>query len=629
MNYRSEIDGLRAVAVLPVLMFHAGVPFFAGGYVGVDVFFVISGYLITGIIAPEMAEGRFSLIAFYERRIRRIIPCLMAVVGFCLVAAAILFLPGDFMSLSKSVIATVLFSSNILFWRQSWYFNAQMDLIPLLHTWSLAVEEQFYILFPPALAVLYRLGRSKLVPIIAALAIASFLLNVWSVQKAPSFAFYMAPTRAWELLTGSLLALGFFPPLRSKAWREGLALIGIALIASAVCLFSARTPFPSYYALVPVLGTAFVIYASHDTTCGRILSLGPVVFIGLISYSLYLWHWPIMVFARYYLIDELSGWNVIAVLLLSLCAAILSWRYIEMPFRRKGVVKRRFLFAAAPTAMLVLTTAGLAGLVSKGWASRVPADVAYLESFKNDSSLRRMDCHRFENSTVALSQSCVLGAPVPPEFAIWGDSHAVELAFVLGQLAEQHQRSVMQVSYSSCPPVMGNGSSGCRKHNDAALRYLIDHSTIRTVFLIAFYDNEKDNRASTYAEGLRASVSKLADAGKHVVLIYPVPRATIDVPSALARYVWNGMRTDAVGSRKSAYLQRNAEILHLLDTLAHLRNVARVIPHEDLCQEETCSVLLEGKPLYFDNHHLSLSGAQHIAPLFERFFANEQRAGMR
>ena len=256
MNYRSEIDGLRAVAVLPVLMFHAGVPFFAGGYVGVDVFFVISGYLITGIIAPEMAEGRFSLIAFYERRIRRIIPCLMAVVGFCLVAAAILFLPGDFMNLSKSVIATVLFSSNILFWRQSWYFNAQMDLIPLLHTWSLAVEEQFYILFPPALAVLYRLGRSKLVPIIAALAIASFLLNVWSVQKAPSFAFYMAPTRAWELLTGSLLALGFFPPLRSKAWREGLALIGIALIVSAVCLFSARTPFPSYYALVPVLGTA-------------------------------------------------------------------------------------------------------------------------------------------------------------------------------------------------------------------------------------------------------------------------------------------------------------------------------------------------------------------------------------
>ena len=163
---------------------------------------------------------------------------------------------------------------------------------------------------------------------------------MWSVQKAPSFAFYMAQIRAWELLTGSLLALGFFPPLRSKAWREGLAFIGIALIVSAVCLFSSRTPFPSYYALVPVLGTAFVIYASHDTTCGRILSLRPVVFIGLISYSLYLWHWPIMVFARYYLIDELSGWNVIAVLLLSLCAAILSWHYIEMPFRRKGIVKR-------------------------------------------------------------------------------------------------------------------------------------------------------------------------------------------------------------------------------------------------------------------------------------------------
>jgi len=630
MHYRSEIDGLRAVAVLPVLLFHAGLPFFAGGYVGVDVFFVISGYLITGIIASEMGEGRFSVIAFYERRIRRIIPCLTAVIGLCLAAAAILFLPEDFMSLSKSAIATVLFSSNILFWRQSWYFNAQMDLIPLLHTWSLAVEEQFYILFPPALALLHRFGRSRLIAIIAAMAAVSFLLNIWSLPRSPSFAFYMAPTRAWELLLGSLIALGFIPPLKSRILREGLALLGIALIAFAVCLFSARTPFPGYHALVPVLGAALVIYASHDTTCGRILSLSPVVFIGLISYSLYLWHWPIMVFARYYLIDELSGWNVVSVLLLSFCVAILSWRYIEMPFRRKGIVNRRFVFSAAPVAMIFLIAAGLAGVVSKGWVSRVPAEVAYLESFKNDSSPRRMDCHRLENSALPLPRSCVFGTSVPPEFAIWGDSHAVELAFVLGQLAEQHQRSLMQVSYSSCPPVMGNGSAGCRKHNEATLRFLTNHPTIKTVFLIAFYDNDKDNRSFTYADGLRVSVSRLAESGKQVVLIYPIPRATIDVPSALARYAWNGMGIDALGSKKSAYLRRNTEILNLLDTLAGQRNVARVVPHESLCREETCSVMLEGKPLYFDNHHLSLSGARHIAPLFERYLAiDEQRAGLR
>jgi peptidoglycan/LPS O-acetylase OafA/YrhL len=626
MNYRPEIDGLRALAVLPVLLFHAGVPTFAGGYVGVDVFFVISGYLITGIIAPEMAEDRFSLITFYERRIRRIMPCLIAVIGFCLVAATILLLPGDFMSLSKSIIATDLFSSNILFWRESGYFNTQMDLVPLLHTWSLAVEEQFYILFPPALVLLHRLGRSMLVLIIALLAVASFLLNVWSVPEAISFAFYMAPTRAWELLTGSLLALGFLPPLRSKALREGLALLGIALIASAICFYSAHTPFPGYHALVPVLGAALVIYASQETVCGRTLSLGPVVFIGLISYSLYLWHWPIMVFARYYLLDEFSGWNVVAVLLLSLCVAILSWRYIEKPFRRKGVVKRRLLFAAAPAAMLLLTAAGWAGLASKGWASRVPADVAYLESFKHDSSPRRVDCHRFENSAVALSQSCVFGAPVAPKFAIWGDSHAVELAFALGEVAEQHQQSLMQVSYSSCPPVLRSGSPGCRRHNDAALRYLSDHPTIRTVFLIAFYDNDKDNRPSNYAEGLRTAVSKLSDAGKYVVLIYPIPRAMTDVPSALARYAWNGIGTDMVGSKKSEYLQRNVEILHVLDTLTVVRNVARLLPHEDLCQEDICSVLLAGKPLYFDNHHLSLSGARHLAPLFEHFFGADDRS---
>ena len=349
-----------------------------------------------------------------------------------------------------------------------------MDLIPLLHTWSLAVEEQFYILFPPALAVLYRLGRSKLVPIIAALAIASFLLNVWSVQKAPSFAFYMAPTRAWELLTGSLLALGFFPPLRSKAWREGLALIGIALIASAVCLFSARTPFPSYYALVPVLGTAFVIDASHDTICGRILSLGPIVFIGLISYSLYLWHWrSSMVFARYYPIDELSGRNVIAVLLLSLCAAILSWGYIEMPFRRKGVVKRRFLFAAAPTAMLVLTTAGLAGLVSKGWASVFQPMWPILKASITTLVYGVWTVTASRTARLHCRNPACLGHPFRRNLQSGATAMPWSLPSCLGQLAEQHQRSVMQVSYSSCPPVMGNGSSGCRKHNDAALRYLI------------------------------------------------------------------------------------------------------------------------------------------------------------
>lgn len=624
MKYRSEIDGLRAVAVIPVLLFHAGVPFFAGGYVGVDVFFVISGYLITGIIARELANGHYSILAFYERRIRRIFPCLMAVISFSLVAAIFLFLPEDFLNLSKGVVSSVLFSSNILFWRESGYFNAQGDLVPLLHTWSLAVEEQFYILFPLIFVLIYRSARSKLLPIIVALAATSFLISIWGIRKAPTFTFYMAPTRAWELLTGSLLALGLLPPTKSRMRREGLTLLGIALIASAVCLFSARTRFPGEYAVVPVLGAALIIYASADTVSGRVLSLKPIVFIGLISYSIYLWHWPILVFTKYYFVDGLSDWGIILVILLSLLIATLSWRYIETPFRREDIVKRRPLFAGAAVAILVFTTAGIVGLLSGGWVSRVPVEVAYLSSFRNDVSPRRSDCHRGEGSAIALSRSCVFGASKLPEFAVWGDSHAVELAFVLGSLAQQHGRSLMQVSYSSCPPVIGIGGTGCQSHNNATLEYLLNQSHIRTIFLVSFYDN-KSNRPPTYADSFRRTVSRVIDAGKHVVLVYPIPRSPADVPSVLARYAWKGIGTDRLAIDKGAYLRRNAEILDLLDSLARLRNVSRVIPHEYLCHGESCSVSFDGEALYFDDHHLSLAGAQRIASLFEPFFAGSRQ----
>ncbi|WP_201864193.1 acyltransferase family protein [Microvirga soli] len=619
---------MRAVAVIPVLLFHAEVPFFAGGYVGVDVFFVISGYLITGIISRELANGRFSLVAFYERRMRRIFPCLMAVISFSMVAAIFLFLPEDFSHLSKSVISSVLFSSNILFWRESGYFNAQGDLVPLLHTWSLAVEEQFYILFPLVFVLIYRSARSNLLIIIVALATTSFLISIWGIRKAPTFTFYMAPTRAWELLTGSLLALGLVPPTKNRMGREGLTLLGIALIASAVCLFSARTPFPGEYAGVPVLGAALIIYASANTVTGRVLSLRPIVFIGLISYSIYLWHWPILVFAKYYLVDALPSWGVILAIILSLLIATLSWRYIETPFRREEIVKRRPLFVGAAAVILVFITAGILGLLSGGWVSRVPVEVAYLASFRNDVSPRRSDCHRGEGSAIALSRSCVFGVPKLPEFAVWGDSHAVELAFALGRLAEQHGRSLMQVSYSSCPPVIGTGSTGCQSHNDATLEYLRSHSHIRTIFLVAFYDN-KSSRPPTYADGFRRTVSTLIDAGKHVVLIYPIPRSPADVPSVLARYAWKGIGTERLAIDRGVYLRRNAEILDLLDSLARQRNVSRVIPHEYLCHEESCSVLFDGKALYFDDHHLSLAGAQRIASLFEPFFVGSgQNADM-
>ena len=300
MQYRSDIDGLRALAVVPVVLGHAHVTGFAGGFVGVDVFFVISGFLITTILATEAREGSFSLTRFYERRARRLFPALFAVLIFCAAAAWTRFPAEDLEAFGRSLLATIFFGSNMLFWSETGYFDIAAEQRPLLHTWSLAVEEQFYLLFP--LAVWWttrRMGGRYAAWLWPAMG-ASFVLSVVWVPTHPSSAFYLVPARAWELLMGSALALGLVPALRQQSHRETCSALGTLFIAMSVVLYDANTPFPGSNAVLPCLGAALVIHAGHSgtTAVGRLLGTKPVVFVGLISYSLYLWHWPLLVFAR-------------------------------------------------------------------------------------------------------------------------------------------------------------------------------------------------------------------------------------------------------------------------------------------------------------------------------------------
>ena len=332
MHYRPEIDGLRAVAVLPVILFHAGIPGFSGGFVGVDVFFVISGYLITSILIKDLDAGNFSLTRFYERRARRILPALSFVMLCCLPFAWAWMIPTDLANFGQSLIAVSVFASNILFWKESSYFAAAAEEKPLLHTWSLAVEEQFYLLFPLVIWALWRFGRQPIFWLIVLVTGASLALSELGWRFKPDANFYLIPTRAWEFMIGALCALS---AARQKP-SHILGLVGLGMILAAIVIFDKSTPFPSLYALVPVIGTALVIqYGGAGSLAGRLLSLKPMVAIGLISYSAYLWHQPLFAFARLRLTEAPSLEVLLILSALSLVLAAFSWRFVEQPFRRK------------------------------------------------------------------------------------------------------------------------------------------------------------------------------------------------------------------------------------------------------------------------------------------------------
>ena len=358
-TYRPEIDGLRAIAVTSVLAYHADIAAAPGGYVGVDIFFVISGYLIMTTLAADIRRGRFSVVSFYERRIRRIFPALFAMAAFCLVAGALLFAPGDLQKLGQSLGAMALFSSNLLFCFDSeptGYFAHASATQLLLHTWSLAVEEQFYILMPIGLYLLRRRPARETTAWLAALAALSFALSVVMVAHWQTGAFYLVFPRAWELLIGSLMALGLVPPLRRRSLREAEAALGLVLLAWPIFLYSRDTPFPGAAALPPCLGAWLIIHAvtAGPTLVGRGLATRPMVWVGLISYSLYLWHWPIVVLVKYLNMGKLNAQTTIVIVVASFTMGALSFRFVERPFqlptgapeaaravRRRGARRRR------------------------------------------------------------------------------------------------------------------------------------------------------------------------------------------------------------------------------------------------------------------------------------------------
>ncbi len=628
-RYRADIDGLRALAIAPVVLFHANIPGFGGGFIGVDVFFVISGYLITSIIAREIREGRFTLQGFYERRIRRILPALFAMLSVSVLAAYLILYPAQAQSFSRSLIAATLFVSSILFQREVGYFDQEAELKPLLHTWSLSVEEIFYILYPLLLWFTWRRFRghqTALVAGIAALSFAATVIALW-IDKQSTSAFFLPHFRAWELLIGALVALVPLRLPKGRTFAGLLAIIGLSMIVVPVYAYSQTTTFPGRAALAPCLGTALVIVAGQrrPSPVGRMLSWRPIVFLGLISYSLYLWHWPIFVFARHVLGREPLLGESLALIAASLIAAVLSWRFVERPFRgRSGLLPRPALFAAAALAALILTGIGLHGQQTGGWLGRYPPELVDIFAASQDHDPRRRACE----SVRADTPGCIYGeADAPPVVALLGDSHAAVYAMVLGELAQGRGEAVLSLTMPICPPALGwageplSWREDCGLFQRLALERIIATPSIHTVVLAAWYRIYPfDDPHGKLAVAIEEAIERLVSAGKRVALVYPIPQPDADIPTTLAEAVLEGRDPNLVRQPLEQFHADQGGVFAMLDGLDRHPSLVRLYPHRVLCPDSECLFYRDGSTLYYDDNHLSVTGAALLRPLFAPLF---------
>jgi peptidoglycan/LPS O-acetylase OafA/YrhL len=527
MKYRPDIDGLRALAVIPVVLYHTRFTLFRGGFVGVDIFFVISGYLITFIIHEEIKENRFTVTGFYERRVRRIFPALFTVVFFSSTVAALIMLPQGFENFGQSVVAATLFVANIYFLTESDYFGPAADTQPLLHTWSLSVEEQFYVIFPLLLLLIHRYCKGNWRPILLPAALISLLFSISGVYFFPSATFYLLPTRGWELLLGSFLALGLFPKLEGQQARNITSLIGLCLILWAIFFFTRLTPFPGWHALIPCVGAALIIYSGTGGTslAGRLLSYRLFVFVGLISYSLYLWHWPLMVFEKQLFSEQYARYSGVAVVVLSCMLAVLSWRYVERPFRKKGTVKqRRKLFAVAAGIMTVSVAFGYGVDVSQGWPARFAGKLIALNCDLKTYNLGTCFLREDQPVTDWQGKKCFLQSGKATTALLWGDSFAAHYVPGIKDNLNLIDSNILQYTAGGCAPVFDFNPvyrPRCKEFS-ARVDHLISSYGIHTVVMAAGWRLAMENGLSF--EALKNTVETLRRKGLRVVVIGQSPR---------------------------------------------------------------------------------------------------------
>ncbi|MDQ0464230.1 peptidoglycan/LPS O-acetylase OafA/YrhL [Caulobacter ginsengisoli] len=602
------------MAVLPVVAYHAGFSQIPGGFVGVDVFFVISGFLISGIVQDEIEAGRFSLISFYERRVRRILPALFVMMAAATAAAIWLLLPAELVAYGQSLAAATLSASNVWFWLKTDYFDEIARQAPLLHTWSLAVEEQFYLVLPGLLLLARGTSRRVLCWIIGALALASLAWSAFSLTWQPEAAYYLLPSRAWELALGALLAFGF-PPASPNRWlREAAGFGGLAAIAYAVLTLTVKTPFPGLAALAPCLGTAAVLWAGQggDSWVRRVMSFRPLVWVGLISYSLYLWHWPVIVFQNAGLLlgDDISPkLEKMILVTVSLALAWASWWFVERPFRQRGVFGRRtvFIMAGVGAASLVLVGLGLAW--AQGLPGRLPAHAAWTGSwigYDQRAAYREGTCFVTARARQSFDyDGCLSGDPGRPTYLLIGDSHAAALWSGLAKALPD--ANVLQATNGGCRPVFPSASSdkGCAVMMNRLFGRWIPGRRLDGVWLAGRWGEADLKSLFETAEDLKAQ-------GVNVTVIGPLIRYDKVLPRLL---VLSELDNDPGLPAR----HRLTEILALdarMKTMAARRGIEYLSLNDLICDAKACVTRTkDGVPLQFDGGHLTGEGSALVGAL--------------
>ena len=663
-KYRADIDGLRALAIVPVVLYHYGIPGVTGGFVGVDVFFVISGYLITGIIAAEIRDGSFTLAGFYERRVRRIFPALLVVALVSFAIGTVILAPGPLTELGAELTWASFFSTNIWFFEKDGYFDGTAAMRPLLHSWSLAVEEQFYIVMPLLLrwTLALRRGPDRTVICLILVFAGSLLLSIVDAGRAPAAGFYLLPARAWELLCGGLLAVGRLPK-PGPVQAEILSLAGFAAIVAAIFTFTAGTPFPGAAALLPCLGATALIWAGERearATTSRLLSSRLPVWIGRISYPLYLWHWPLLVLARHGLFREPSLTERLALIALSVVLAEATTRWIEAPVRGRRLISAQTPTLIAGAGVLVLLfTIGQATVISRGIPDRLPAEAIRLA--QQDHDLTGQFCGLNPHFDLHTSMPCDIGnwaGSDKADFIVWGDSHAQALIPAFDKMARNHGLHGFVIQHPGCEPLLGVSETGpkgvsCRDFNAAVVTFL-KARPVPIVFLVGLWAKIAEARpplALCAGRGgqngaiIDVIAGITADDGSHAafdnglgrtlaflngirivpILLQDTPCQFTEIPPALAMAKALHRSLSGIEEKRAAIDLSQAWVdsrLEAAETSGHARFLrTRAV----LCGPETCPVESAGEALYRDSSHLSLAGAMRLVPVLEQALKSAER----
>lgn len=645
MHYRPDIDGLRAVAVIGVILFHAKLSF-AGGYVGVDVFFVISGYLITGSILSDVERGRFSIASFYQRRIRRIAPALLSTIFLTALFAYLFFPAGELMSFGKALVASSFFLSNVYFYRKADYFDPAVENSPLLHTWSLSIEEQFYVVWPLAIAAICRRSRPQalagavLVTILLSLAVSEALVNT-----NPRAGFYLLPGRIWELALGGLLALPASERLAARIpglVNECISLLGMGAVLVSLLYFNEATPFPGTSAVIPCAGAAAVIATGQRrlTWVGLLLATRPFVFVGRISYSLYLLHWPVLVGAATMTNRPLSPFEATGLLVVSVAAAWFSWRYVEQPFRRAVFPRPAWLIGGCG-ASLACSFLGLSIIIGQGFPGRGMPNPTWLEEVERESVAFQESVCLAREAALPPSAPCLLGAATGASSTygavLWGDSHAAHLAAGLDAAGKRFGFSVREMTKAGCAPlpdldfIPPNAMhAGCRAFNEAALSAVLADKGVRLVILAARWDSLVQGETLLTADGARTSVersreifigtmkqtvSMLAEHGVKTIVIGQVPIPSYDPLLCLSRSAFKNEPTASCASDRvtvASYVEeRVSSYIDRIRTTGSDPDILR--PYGLFCDDRLCRLMNDSVPLYMDGSHLSAAGSRLVA----------------